>query len=87
MSKNKADLWTIPMSDFGFYNLCVWDVNIEKVSIRNGGNDGWNFASIMTILHAPYNDTYIVLTADMNANSWVDGDGTADQLQFDLTLV
>ena len=86
MLQNKADLWTIPISDFRFQASCIWKDNVTDISIRNGGNDGWYINSLLTVLSD--GDAYVVLSADMNVNRWVDGDSTtAGRLFLDLTLV
>ena len=87
MTKCKGDLWTFKISDFKFqFGTCVRKTSqISNVTILNGGNDGWNIESVVTILH--WGSKYFTLTADMYVNQWIDGNDELSRLQYDLTLV
>ena len=83
---NKGDLWPIPISSFGFSSTnCITYSCITQVLLREGGNDGWNIASIMSVLRIQ--GAYKLLTADFNVNRWIDGNGQAYQKQFKLRKV
>ena len=85
MTQNKVGSWNFDISDFKL-DTCITETSqISKVTIVNGSDDGWNIASVVTIVRA--GKKYYVLTSDMNANKWIDGDDKRSRLQFDLTLV
>ena len=86
MTKNKGDLWTLPISQFGFENECFWKDDIYKVVIENGGNGGWNIGSIVTMIGANNTD-FALLTANMGVNRWVDGNSGSSYYEFILTKV
>ena len=86
MTPNKGDLWTIPIEQFGFEEKCIWKDDISNVVIENGGNDGWNIGSIVTMI-GEKNTTFALLTANMGVNRWVDGDSGSSRYHFFLTKV
>ena len=71
-SKNKGDLWEFSMSSFGFPNSCITIEDIEAVSIVERSNDGWNIASIMTVVEDMLGG-FKLLTRDFDVNRWIDG--------------
>ena len=58
---------------------------ISKLTILNGGGDGWNIESVVTFLHG--GQEYDLLTVDMHVQRWIDGNEEAYKLKYDLTLV
>ena len=80
---NKGDLWDIDLSSFGFSDDCIKIPEIQRVSIIASGNDGWNIATIVTLVSDSSN--YQVLTEDFGVNHWIDGDGQASR-HFDLSF-
>lgn len=86
MLSNKGDLWTLKISAFHFKtDSCIRKKDIGEIIVHNGGNDGWNIESILTILHSA--NTFEVITANMHVNRWVDGNGSVQQRQYALTNV
>jgi hypothetical protein len=83
MVGNKGDLWVIPFSNFGF-KCCVKKGNIESVVVKQGGNDGWNIQSIVTMVSKSDSEKQL-LTSDTGVYRWIDGNGQIDQKQFQLT--
>ena len=81
MLENKGDLWRIPIRQFHFREHCISKNSISQVLIKQGGNDGWNIESIMTMLD------YDILTVDFHINRWIDGNGDLSHRQFALRLV
>ena len=69
---NKGDLWDISFSTFGFSDSCITITEIQRVSIVESGNDGWNIETILTLVSDSRN--LQVLTQDFGANHWIDGD-------------
>ena len=86
MTRNKGDLWTIPIEQFGFEEKCIWKDDISNVAIENGGDGGWNIGSIVTMI-GEENTTFALLTANMGVNRWVDGDSGSSRYHFFLTKV
>ena len=88
MVKNKGDLCTIPISHFGFRKKCINRGDIRKVAVMQGGNDGWNIKSIVTMVSTTGGKSpYLPLTVDMNINRWIDGDGLDSQRELTLSKV
>ena len=75
---NKGDLWELSLS------ACIKIPEIQRVSIVENGNDGWNIESIVTLVSDSSNIQ--VLTQDFDVNCWIDGDGAASHKQLDLTI-
>ena len=88
MARNKGDLWSFPISNFNFRRThCVSKRDISHVIIREGGNDGWNIESIVTVLEYP-RYRYDVVSADFNVNRWIDGDDQNDEhRRYSLRIV
>ena len=82
---NKGDIWDIGFSSFGFSDSCIRIPEIDRVSIVENGNDGWNIGTIVTLVSDSSN--YQVLTQDFDVNRWIDGDDayTAHR-RFDLNF-
>ena len=84
MARNKAGIWNFDISDFKF-DTCISKLSqISEVTIVNGGNDGWNIASVVTMVGA--GKTLNVLSSDIYVNRWIDGNEGVSRLQFPLTL-
>ena len=81
---NKGDIWTIGLSSFGFSDSCIRIPEIQRVSIIASGNDGWNIATIVTLVSD--SSYYQVLTEDFGVNHWIDGDSYSSQRRFDLNF-
>ena len=84
MTPNDGDLWKIPIFAFNFKKSCIRKGVIDKVYMQEGGNDGWFVASIFTAVNST--SGYRLLTADVDVNRWIDGNGSADQKQLVLTI-
>lgn len=82
----RGDVWQFEISSFRFKtDKCIRKCDIKEIAIRNGGSDGWKIASIVTIIR--YENSYEVLTANMNVNRWVDSNQGDEFLQYVLTNV
>ena len=81
---NKGDIWDIGFSSFGFSDSCIRIPEIDRVSIVENGNDGWNIGTIVTLVSDSSN--YQVLTQDFNVNRWIDGDEYTAYRRFDLNF-
>ena len=82
---NKGDIWDIGFSSFGFSDSCIRIPEIDRVSIVENGNDGWNIGTIMTLVSDSRN--YQVLTQDFGVNRWIDGDDAYPaHRRFDLNF-
>ena len=86
MFPSKGDLWTFKIDSFKFKQLCIRKKNIAKVTISQGGKDGWNIESVTTVLRSAQDD-FTVVTADMGVKRWIDGDDKPEHRSFDLTIV
>ena len=84
MSPNKGDLWVIPIARFGFLRKCITRGMVQRVTVKPGGNDGWRIQSIVTMVSTGNGE--LVLTEDLNANRWIDGNGPASHKAFPLTI-
>ena len=84
MTKNKAGIWNFDINDFDFGTCINKRSQISDVTIINGGKDGWNIASVVTMVGA--GKQLYVLSSDMNVNRWIDRNEGASRLQFPLTL-
>ena len=81
---NKGDLWSISFSDFGFSESCITISEIQRVSVVENANDGWNIETIVTLVSGSNN--LQLLTRDFNVFRWIDGDGAASHRRFDLSF-
>ena len=86
MTKNKGDLWKFDISDFELDTCIRKRAQIDNVTIVNGGNDGWNIASVVSTLVRPGKKNY-TLSADTDVDRWIDGNGDASRWEYDLTLI
>ena len=77
-------MWDIHFSSFGFCDSCIKIPEIERVSIVESGNDGWNIATVVTLVSN--SSHYQVLTQDFDVNRWVDGDDLEAHRRFDLNF-
>ena len=75
---NKGDLWELSLSG------CITIRDLQRVSIIENGNDGWNIESIVTLVSDSSNIQ--LLTQDFDINCWIDGNGPTSHKQLDLTL-
>ena len=83
--KNKGDLWKLSISSiFKGRRSCVRKGDIDKVVLRNGGNDGWKIESLVTVLG--YRGYYTVLTADIGFNKAIDGNLDLKPSTHEITL-
>ena len=81
---NKGDLWSFNFqSSFGL--SCIRISDIDRVSIVESGNDGWNIETIVTLV-SDSSSRLQVLTQDFNVYRWIDGDGAASYRRFDLSF-
>ena len=81
MLENKGDLWKIPIRQFKFRERCITKSSISRITIEEGGDDGWNIESIITML-----DDHL-LSVDFHVNRWVDGNSDRRYRKFVLHLV
>ena len=75
---NKGDLWELSLLG------CIKIRDLQRVSIVENGNDGWNIESIVTLVSDSSNIQ--LLTQDFDVNYWIDGNGATSHEQLDLTL-
>ena len=80
---NKGDLWTFSFSSFGF--SCIRISDIDRVSIVESANDGWNIETIVTLV-SDSSSRLQVLTRDFDVYRWIDGDGAVSHRRFDLSF-
>ena len=81
---NKGDLWSFSFSS-SFGLSCIRISDIDRVSIVESGNDGWNIETIVTLV-SDSSSRLQVLTQDFNVYRWIDGDGAASYRRFDLSF-
>ena len=89
-TEGKVDMFRIPMGDFGFsvytwsgVSSCVRPSDIQRITIVEGGDDGWNIEHIL-VTGIMYNGQFDMLAENMFANRWIDGDGGSGDERFDL---
>ena len=83
---NQGDSWQLDLNDdFGFTG-CIKINDIERISILEGGNDGWKIESITTYAVVDQN-SYEMTSEDIDVNRWIDGDGPTPHKKFILNLV
>ena len=86
LTKGKGDLWKFQITNFNFItDTCITKSDITGVTIHNGGDNGWNIESVVTVLHGGL--SFDLLTANMNVNRWIDGNDLPSELKYDLTCV
>ena len=83
-SKNKGDLWKYNIDSFNFPISCLTISKIQKVSIIENGNDGWNIDSIVTLVGS--SGRFQVLTENIDVNRWIDGNDHHTHRRFGLTF-
>ena len=88
-SPGASTVFHFEMSDFGFTDqnnkqVCIKKGDITKVTIRQGGIDGWRIESI-SITATTCKGT-IPITFDGMLNQWIDGDELESDFFRDLTL-
>jgi hypothetical protein len=81
---NKGDHWILSILSFHIPDSCVTMQDITGVAITQSSTDGWNIESIVTIVR-DISDRYQLLTRDIGANRWVDGNGPTSHRRFVLT--
>ena len=84
MYPNKGDIWKYSISSL-LDTTCISKGDIRSIAIHNGGNDGWNIESVMTVLRG--SNYYAIVSADMDIYRWIDGDGSNYERQLDLHIV
>ena len=82
-AKHKGDLWKINIASFSF-PFCLTISNIQRVSIIESSNDGWNIDSIVTLVGS--RGHFEVLTQNLDVNRWIDGNGQPSHKRFTLTF-
>ena len=84
-TKEKVDMFPIPMEWFGFSPSCVHPSDIVRITIVEDGDDGWNIGHILVagVMDKSQHD---MLAENMSANRWIDGDGGSADERFDLDL-
>lgn len=85
MLAHKGDLWELNFADFHFTYSCIRITEIRRVSILEGGNDGWNIDSIVTLVKDSSGGIQ-VLTQDLDVNRWIDGNSHHSYRRFELTF-
>ena len=87
MMKDKGDLWRLPINTFQFTtnNGCITKSDIVQVTLKKGGDDGWNIESVVTTLH--FRSSYVLLTTNMHVNRWIDGNSSPFTLSYVLSIV
>ena len=84
-TKGKGDLWEFKIARFDFKtDNCITKSDISEVTIHNGGDDGWQIESVVTVLHGGL--SFDVVTADMHVNRWIDGNDEPYRQIYDLTI-
>ena len=81
---HKGDLWSMRFSSFHFSDSCIRIPEIQRVSLVESGNDGWNIQTIVTLVSG--SNRLQVLTQDFSVNRWIDGDRGASYRRFDLSF-
>ena len=81
---NKGDLWSFSFSS-SFGLSCIRISDIDRVSIVESANDGWNIETIVTLV-SDSSSRLQVLTRDFDVYRWIDGDGPASHRRFDLSF-
>lgn len=80
---NKGDLWMLSLSSFNFPR-CMLLREFQNIAIVARNNDGWNIASIVTLL-CSQDYCCRLFSQDFGVNRWVDGNGAVENRRFDLT--
>ena len=86
MLEHKGDLWKISFTDFHFFDGCITIQEISGVAMKQNSNDGWQIDSIVTFVKDVYGGSQL-LTQNLDAFRWIDGDGAYSSRRFPLTLV
>ena len=81
---HKGDLWKYNIASFHFPFSCLTISNIQRVSIIENSNDGWNIDSIVTLVGA--RGRFQVLTQNLDVNRWIDGNDHHTHRRFTLTF-
>ena len=82
--QHKGDLWKYNITSFHFPFKCLNISEIQRVSIIEHSNDGWNIDSIVTLVGA--GGHFQVLTQNLDVNRWIDGDSHYTHRRFELTF-
>ena len=91
-AQGKSDLWKLNLfTDFDVRrSTCIQKRHIERIALKEDGNDGWRIDSIITVLKS---DTkFEVATLDMDVDQWIDRDGDPSEQprvvrRFQLNLI
>ena len=81
---NKGDLWRINLSDFGFTDTCITKGDVQRITLVEGGNDGWLIDSVVTFLRTE--DSFTLLSSDIDVSRWIDGNGGSELERFNLSI-
>ncbi len=91
-TKGKGDYWKLSIhnTDHGFSipaSTCIslWS-DIQAISVVEGGNDGWLIDSIVTVLQGP-NGEVRMLSSNLEAHRWIDGNHDEDRKRWNLNIV
>ena len=87
MQAHKGDLWVF---DFSTTDLPCFDYHdVDKVVLVENSNDGWHIESVTTILSIKglHHKSWALLTVDLDANFWIDGNAGDDRKKHELTRV
>ncbi len=85
MLPNKGDLWKINFGDFRFTSGCITLEGIQRVSIIESSNDGWNIDSIVTLVK-DYRSGVQTLTQSRDVNRRIDGNDHYTHRRLELML-
>ena len=81
--ENKGDLWKLTFDGDFHFTKCVTLKNLERITIKAGGNDGWNIDSIVIYVGAPGHG-FRDATIDFNVFRWIEGNGALTNMYFIL---
>ena len=86
-SKGSVDYFTLDIERFGFSTSCVRKEDIEALTIKENGNDGWQIGSMFVFLDTC--ETHELASSNPNFNQWIDGDASVASAvkEKELTLV
>ena len=82
----KGDLWTMRLANFGFSKKCIRQSDIKKVTLFSDGKDGWYIDTIV-IMVKRYDNSYRLLTGDMDMEHWLDSNRNPDDREIVLSIL
>ena len=80
-----ADQWKLDIKDFFGFDSCITLDDIQGISIIANSNDAWNIGSIVTFA-VNDNDCREQISADYSIDQWIDGNGAAENVEYQLSL-